>query len=263
MHLRKWGRPGQPAVLILQGHVPDLFGLERLGLGLAEKFYVVCPDRPGSGLSPALVPFTWAAIRDTIDGELARLQIHEAVVVAHSMGTYEALDLALNGRLRVVGLYLMAGFAGLDAAARASYVALAEGCRVNPAAIRSAYVEQAFQLSFASKHPDVISRFRADVFALDMESVASQLAAIDVLPDLRSELHRIRVPTLVRTGSDDAMTPIRWSSEIAGGIPNASLEEVPDRRHFLLRDDEDATRASIVSFLKRHLFDAPLSVPAT
>lgn len=49
--------------------------------------------------------------------------------------------------------------------------------------------------------------------------------------DLRLELGRIRVPTLVVKGPQDSYCPPEWAREIAAGIPRARYEAVPGTGH--------------------------------
>jgi pimeloyl-ACP methyl ester carboxylesterase len=239
-------------VLILDSMVPDAATTETLGRLLANRFYVLCPDRPGFGESPPLVPFTWAGIRQSVDEALGDLGVRRAIVIAHSITTYEALDLALHGNVQIDGLYLMGAIGGLDAPVREAYVVLAAQVRQDRPSVRRLYLEQVFEPAFAAAHPDVLARFAADFDAVDTDTVATQLEAMGELPDLRGELHRISAPTVVRTGIADTGTPIQWSRDVAARIPGAVLEEVPDRRHFLLMDDERATHLSIQRFLRRY-----------
>jgi pimeloyl-ACP methyl ester carboxylesterase len=49
--------------------------------------------------------------------------------------------------------------------------------------------------------------------------------------DLRDQLHRIAVPTLVVVGERDDETPLEYSEAIAGAIPDARLEVLADTGH--------------------------------
>ncbi|GAA2608528.1 alpha/beta fold hydrolase [Streptomyces axinellae] len=49
--------------------------------------------------------------------------------------------------------------------------------------------------------------------------------------DLRAELPRVTVPTLVLAGREDLATPVTHARELADGIPGARLVEIPDAAH--------------------------------
>lgn len=62
-------------------------------------------------------------------------------------------------------------------------------------------------------------------------------------------LHRIRTPTLVLTGKEDAIVPPINARILARRLPNAELEIVPDAGHLLLMDDADRAANRIAGFL--------------
>jgi pimeloyl-ACP methyl ester carboxylesterase len=63
------------------------------------------------------------------------------------------------------------------------------------------------------------------------EAFLRQQEAIMGRPDSRPDLARIRVPTLVACGAEDALTPPDLAREIAAGIPGARLELIADSGH--------------------------------
>jgi pimeloyl-ACP methyl ester carboxylesterase len=255
MFVQTRGDARSPALLLLHSVVPDPVSYERLGALLSERFHVLSPDRPGYGRSPRLEPFTWAGMAEAVEIELSRRGVTNVVIIAHSISTYEALDLALRGRLRVRGLYLMGALAGHDAPIREAYVAMADQLRKDRAMVERALVTESFEPRFAEEHPELARRLYEDLAALDTEALALQLEAIGVLPDLRPELHRISVPIVLRTGSSDTVTPPVYARLIAEAIRGAEVEEVTGARHLLLLDDEAGTVRSIQAFLERHGFE--------
>jgi pimeloyl-ACP methyl ester carboxylesterase/DNA-binding CsgD family transcriptional regulator len=55
--------------------------------------------------------------------------------------------------------------------------------------------------------------------------------------DVRDLLAQVRVPTLVIHASDDEVTPISASRELAAGIPNAEFVQLDSRNHVLLENE--------------------------
>jgi 3-oxoadipate enol-lactonase len=70
--------------------------------------------------------------------------------------------------------------------------------------------------------------------------------------DLRGELHKVKVPTLVLVGEQDEATPPPMSHELAAGLPDARLKIIPGCAHVpqlqepevFLQAIADALRAS-------------------
>lgn len=88
------------------------------------------------------------------------------------------------------------------------------------------------------------------------ESFAAQVQAIlDTPDDLRFELVNVRMPTLVITGSQDALTPIGDAEELAELIPHARLVELRGAAHGLMVESPNAFNSAVLDFLD-HATDA-------
>jgi pimeloyl-ACP methyl ester carboxylesterase len=75
--------------------------------------------------------------------------------------------------------------------------------------------------------------------------------------DVRDRLAEIRVPTLVVVGTDDRLTPLRYSRFLAETIPGARLVEIPGAGHFPQLEQPVRVNAAIREFLT-HLHGGPL-----
>ena len=67
--------------------------------------------------------------------------------------------------------------------------------------------------------------------------------------ELRFQLADVRVPTLVLTGSQDALTPVGDAEELAELIPGARLEILPGAAHGLMVEAPNAFNEIVVRFL--------------
>jgi pimeloyl-ACP methyl ester carboxylesterase len=76
-----------------------------------------------------------------------------------------------------------------------------------------------------------------------------ELAAIRV--DRRPDLPRIRCPTLVVCGRDDAATPLFLSEEIAQAIPAASLAVIEQCGHLVTMEKPEETNLILKTWLER------------
>jgi pimeloyl-ACP methyl ester carboxylesterase len=76
-------------------------------------------------------------------------------------------------------------------------------------------------------------------------------AILDAPDDLRFELNRVRVPTLVITGSQDALTPIGDAEELAEMIPYAQLVELRGAAHGLMVESPNGFNDIVLDFLDR------------
>lgn len=67
--------------------------------------------------------------------------------------------------------------------------------------------------------------------------------------DLRAELGRITVPTLVIGAERDPSTPLEHARELAAGIPNARLLEVADAAHLANIQQADVVTSAMLAHL--------------
>jgi 3-oxoadipate enol-lactonase len=79
--------------------------------------------------------------------------------------------------------------------------------------------------------------------------VAQVHAILDMSDELRFQLADVRVPTLVLTGSQDALTPVGDAEELAELIPGARLEILPGAAHGLMVEAPNAFNEIVVRFL--------------
>jgi 3-oxoadipate enol-lactonase len=69
--------------------------------------------------------------------------------------------------------------------------------------------------------------------------------------DVRAELGRIAVETLVLAGADDPATPVDTVREVADGIPGSSFVVVPDAAHLVNAEQPVAVTEALAGHLGR------------
>ena len=79
--------------------------------------------------------------------------------------------------------------------------------------------------------------------------VAQIRAILDAPDELRNELSSIRVPVLVITGSQDALTPVGDAEELAELIPHARLEVISGAAHGLMAEAPNGFNEAVLRFL--------------
>ena len=80
-----------------------------------------------------------------------------------------------------------------------------------------------FTSDFRERRPDVVARFEAIASSCPVESYVGACAALRDA-DLRRDLHRIVVPTLVISGSEDPSTTVADGRYLRDNIPDAEME---------------------------------------
>jgi 3-oxoadipate enol-lactonase len=90
------------------------------------------------------------------------------------------------------------------------------------------------------------------VLNLPAHAFAAQARAITAMSDdVRAELRFITAPTLVIVGTQDILTPLPDSEELAELIPGAELSVVPGAAHGLMIEAANAFNGRVLEFLER------------
>ena len=91
--------------------------------------------------------------------------------------------------------------------------------------------------------------------------VAAHLMLARSEVDVLDLLSQVRVPTLVVHASDDNVTPISASRELAAGIPNAEFVQLESRNHVLLEHEPawDRFKQIVLEFTGQSAVEARVS----
>lgn len=93
---------------------------------------------------------------------------------------------------------------------------------------------------------DIVRRMALETGA---EAFVRQQKAIMGRPDSRADFGAIRVPTLVLVGSEDILTPVAESEEIAAGITDAKLAVIPGCGHLATLESPESVAAALADWL--------------
>lgn len=163
------------------------------------------------------------------------------VLVGHSLGGAIALQYALDHRDEVAGIVLVGSGARL---------------RVQPATLTA--------LEKAVDHPDSFGKMFEDSFqkvspefAKELQERSLTVGPAPFLADLRAcdrfdvvdRLSEIGTPTLAIVGTEDVMTPPKYSTFLEERMPNASARIVDGGTHFVFAEYPDEVNQAIADFL--------------
>jgi pimeloyl-ACP methyl ester carboxylesterase len=219
---------------------------------LATTHTVVGPDYPGSGDTPrspeplVLDDLADALVRTAVDAGVDRF-----AVLGYSLGTAVAVRIAVRHPERVTGLVLTAGFAHPDnrirLAARIWRDLLAAGDRVLLARYLTLVGTGATHLNALGP-----AQVEAAVSALADFVPAGSPEHVDLVTavDARSDLPRVKAPTLVVATAEDGLAAPEHSRQLADGIPGAELVEIA-AGHSIAAEARDEWLAAIRSLLAR------------
>src|SRR5436305_4932848 len=184
---------------------------------LTERFTVVGPDYPGSGATPrATEPLQLDTLADQMVATAVRAGVEKFAVIAYSMGCAIALRIATRHPDRVTALILTAGFAQPDTPLRhKTSIAYGQAEEEN----RNAWARYQINLCVSRRYINSMSEedleglveLVASMAAPDAAEHADLVARIDV----RSDLSRASVPTLVISMKEDQLVSPQASQALA------------------------------------------------
>jgi len=241
-----------PDVVLVPGTFSDRRAWQRLVGGLSREFRCLLLDPRGTGATPD--PGTPFTPDDLVDDVLA------------------AMDAAGLRRAHLVGHSLGAAVAGLAAARHPARVDRA--VLVGPAFGPDPYVDAVLDHWEALARSDVPDRalhlglvlpaFGRDAFARLVPAVLHDMdrrpparktilryVDCDRAQDLRPAVARLDAPLMVVAGTDDALTGPAHARALAGAVPGARLELIPDCGHTPQVERPAELARAIVPFLRR------------
>lgn len=229
----------RPPLLLLHGaggtHMHWPAALRRLA-----DWNVYSLDLPGHGKSTGPGRNSVADYRDVVFAFCQALELRQVVLAGHSMGGAIALEFALHYPNRLAGLILVGTGAKLRVA-----LSILDGLRADFATTAQTIADWSHHKSA----PEQMRRLYVQrMLENDPEVVYADFYACDQF-DRRSDVSRIDTPALVVCGSEDLMTPPRFSEYLAAQMPHARLVLVPNAGHMLPLEAPDELAKAAARFL--------------
>jgi 3-oxoadipate enol-lactonase len=251
LHYESIGRAGNPPVLLIMGLAVSSKAWDRLPELLSRDFHVLAFDNVGTGES-ARSGFAYR-MGDLAEDAKAVLD-HAGVACAHvfgiSMGGMIAQELALRHPERVRSLALGCTFASWrkgtapPLSTRLDLLLLNLGF-ATPGRIARVLVSAEWHAA----HPNGALEWLRRAERTALRFATAQVLAI-ARHDTFDRLSRIRVPTLVLTGTADKLVPPANSEVLARAIPGARLVMLEGAGHvFPLEREEETVRLLREHFL--------------
>lgn len=222
----------------------------------SRNYTVMAPDLRGHGESD--VPkedITIEKLSEDVHEVISKLGLGPAMVIGHSMGGIIAQYLSLYHDEDVSAMVLVATLCtGLTTNMETRNLISGKIMKDTP---RLGY-KNAF-----SKHFDEWFKSMSDTTHLSWikeqmlktpEKIALDLVKGILNVNLREQLHRVKVPTLVIGGESDTSTTPAVCREIADGIKDSELVLIPGVGHFPLIENPKTVNKYITGFLQEHGF---------
>ncbi|GGN96709.1 3-oxoadipate enol-lactonase [Streptomyces albiflavescens] len=217
---------------------------------LAKHWRVFRFDLPGHGGAPAYPGGSVAELAGRLLATLDQLGVQRFGYAGCAFGGALGIELALRHPERLASLALIAAsprFGTADEFRQRGVIVRSNG--LDPIARMSP--ERWFTGGFAAAQPAITEWAVQMVRTTDPGCYIAACEALAAF-DVRAELGRIGVPTLVLVGSDDQVTGPAEARTLVAGIPDARLAVVPGASHLVPVEQP----AAVTDLLVRHFSTA-------
>jgi pimeloyl-ACP methyl ester carboxylesterase len=246
---------GQGAPVLL---VPGLGGstkqLAQISAALARSCRVIAVDPRGGGQSDKPDADYDAA---TLATDMASVLRHSGTERAHfvgiSFGGMIGQELALRFPAQVASLCLVSTYAASDAWTDQMWLARRTVLQKMGLA---AHFELGLMFLFSPeafhRQAELVARMR-DGFAKTPPDPVGYARQLDYCRthDARERLQAIKAPTLVMNGDEDILASPRLGRALAGLIPGARYETVPQAAHLFMLSEPDAFAQRVREYIER------------
>lgn len=205
----------------------------------------IAADLPGHGRSNGEGRNSISAYAGDMLALLDALKLPKVILVGHSMGGAVVQTLALRYPDRVLGLILIGTGAKLGVNPNLLNTILTDTEGTIKTLVSMYYGKQAND-SLSRRSQQRLAEFNPTI-------IHNDYIACNAF-DLRSQVSQIRVPTLIIGGSDDQMTPFKFSTYLNEQIAGSHLEQIKDAGHMMMLEQPEATAEAIRKWLLEQPF---------
>jgi len=205
-----------------------------------ERVYAL--DLPGHGKSEGIGRHSIDEYANEVIEFMKVLKLRAAVMIGISMGTAIALTIALKFPKKVLGLGLVGGGARMPVAKEILETA------GNPNTFESA-VDMINENCFSSHASQELIRLSKQYFMQIRPPVllGDFLACNEF--DVSSRLDKINIPTLIVSGAEDKMMPVKYSEFLRDGIVNSHFHLVDNAGHMVMAEQPDIVADLLKPFI--------------
>ena len=190
---------------------------------------VVCYDTRGHGGSPVTPgPYSFDQLGDDVLAIMDAMEVERAMFCGVSMGGHTGLWLGANAPERFSGIAVCNSAAriGTREAWQERAAAVRRDGKQGMKALAASAPERWFSASFIAAEPRIVEQAQQWIAGIDPEGYAACCEALGD-SDLRDQLARISVPTLMLAGEHDPVTTVAQAQEMAKAVSRSQLAIVP------------------------------------
>ena len=207
-------------------------------------FQVAALDLPGHGKSEGVGRQTISEYVQVVQDFMDAINLPAAVIIGHSMGSAIALQLALDAPDRVLALVILGGGSRLGVAP--SILESTANEATFPLAIKTIV-----DLSYGSQASDRLKELATQRMQETRPTVLNgDFIACNEF-NAREGLAEIKVSTLILCGTEDKMTPPKYSKQLDEHIPNSELALIEGAGHMVMLEKPRDVAGVIERFVEK------------
>lgn len=224
------GGSGTP-IILFHSLLADRTSWDGITGALAATHRVIVLDLPGFGASVP-VGSRLEDIADHIAAGIAALGLEEKpILLGNGYGGFIALMTAIRHPGIASRLVLADCGACFSEPGRAAFRGMSAAAKEKGlGAIADVAMRRLFAPEFQAQNPALIAQRKERFLAVDAATFHGACDALATL-DVRDKLAAVQVPVLVLVGAQDEATPPPMARELAAGLPDAKLVELPGLAH--------------------------------
>ena len=209
---------------------------------LSKTHRIILLDLPGHDQSdPLNEPVTVKLLADHVAAFVKNLGTGPAVLVGHSLGGAVCLQLAIDHPALVRALVLVGTGAKLGV-----FPAILESLKTD---FRASIDLAIGAMAFASTaRPQIIERSKRESLKCRPEVAYADFVACNTF-DVRERVSDITAPTLVLVGTEDRLTPVKWSQFLNDKIVGSYLRVIANAGHMVMLEQPEEVNRAILTFL--------------
>ena len=206
-----------------------------------REFNPIIIELPGHGESGGEGEGEITKYAEHVSSFLKALDLERLFLVGHSMGGAIVQTLALTHPKLTKGMVLVGTGARLKV-----FPAVLEGIQNH----FEETVRRIVRYAYSRKAPlALIEPGIENLMTCRLQVLYGDFLACDRF-DLMKEVEKIDLPTLVICGSEDEMTPVKYSEYLHHQIGHSKLEILPNAGHMVMMESPDAFNQTVSEFIR-------------
>lgn len=202
------------------------------------NFYAL--DLSGHGKSTGEGFQTIELYTDVVEKFITQLNLHSVILLGHSMGGAIALSLTIRKPQWLSKLVLISSGARLKV-----HPILLEKLKTDFEEV----VDLILQTIYGTRIDSLLTiEAKKYLFKLGSEIILKDFIACNEF-DLMNNIDQIDIPTLILVGSEDKVTPVKYSEYLHQKIRNSILKIIPDGSHMLFLEKSEEIKKELNDFL--------------